>query len=532
MAEMELMDPSEMTAEERRNALTQAVASDDLLGVLLYLGDEEELNSTDATSGTTILQEAIARPTLNFRVRSFIVECILHRGATPTLASRNGHPGLRNLVEKWYRGGREQATASKKLLEIAGDDLNEAEEWLTDAGLGLEEEVDEKEAEIETPQEDLKKEEEVPSLDPAVKMDTEEEQSMIACPPKPVERSSEPAIPRPLGLPPRPPTPTQHHPAPTDAPIETFVVKVLHLPYSLPLHRFHDLVLENLHARHVVKIIITRDFPNGESVGHVIVDNKGSMLHLIDNLACPFEGRLLRVLAHSSTDEPAEDEIPEVRPPIPTPLLIAPERPLVDPSLRLVARKTTQGRAVLLHRFVPRHQNRDDVHSPLDLDTLSLHLVLLRTTLLPNFSRNHKLPMPSYNETSPEFVPSSKLSSDSLSMPLDAAPRPISASASTPRVFNRQVDVNVTFGFLPKSEALVALENHDPVYPQDPLLEKRYRSFLESQAGLSRDYYSIFFAQLVDWNMSSEAFAKRGAEEAERRKRADEVKPDGVMDSE
>jgi hypothetical protein len=101
--------------------------------------------------------------------------------------------------------------------------------------------------------------------------------------------------------------------------------------------------------------------------------------------------------------------------------------------------------------------------------------------------------------------------------PLHSALASTSSSSTAERTFNREVDVKVKFGFLPQSQALSALEDREPVFPDDAQLEKRYRSFLEAQAGVGRDHYTIFFAQLFDWNVHSEMFAVRGREVAERR---------------
>jgi hypothetical protein len=42
--EGKLLDPSEMTEFQRKEALLEAVSQDDLLGVLLYMGTSAELN--------------------------------------------------------------------------------------------------------------------------------------------------------------------------------------------------------------------------------------------------------------------------------------------------------------------------------------------------------------------------------------------------------------------------------------------------------------------------------------------------------
>jgi len=97
--------------------------------------------------------------------------------------------------------------------------------------------------------------------------------------------------------------------------------------------------------------------------------------------------------------------------------------------------------------------------------------------------------------------------------PLDSAP-----PSTTEGNFQRQISLSVQFGFLPQSDASLALKSNEssPAYPDDPLLQTRFTKFLESQAGITRDHYTVFFSQITDWNVYCEQFSNRGREEAEK----------------
>ncbi|GAA6061590.1 hypothetical protein JCM10212_004340 [Sporobolomyces blumeae] len=102
--------------------------------------------------------------------------------------------------------------------------------------------------------------------------------------------------------------------------------------------------------------------------------------------------------------------------------------------------------------------------------------------------------------------------------PLDNPPTSSSSDASP---FLRQIQVTTSFGFVPEREALVALKRNEsqPAYPEDDALQRRYEHFLKAQAGLSRELYTTFFAQLCDWNRQVEMFSTKGKEEAEKASR-------------
>ncbi|GAA5882279.1 hypothetical protein JCM8547_000768 [Rhodosporidiobolus lusitaniae] len=78
-----------------------------------------------------------------------------------------------------------------------------------------------------------------------------------------------------------------------------------------------------------------------------------------------------------------------------------------------------------------------------------------------------------------------------------------------PASLDRAIDVKARFGFLPQNEAKKALEVNErtPVFPDDKVQQQRYEAFLRAQAGLSMDYYVVFFAQLFDFSSAGDTFA-------------------------
>ncbi|GAA5916775.1 hypothetical protein JCM8208_004037, partial [Rhodotorula glutinis] len=85
----------------------------------------------------------------------------------------------------------------------------------------------------------------------------------------------------------------------------------------------------------------------------------------------------------------------------------------------------------------------------------------------------------------------------------------------------RGMTVKVDFGCVNEEDAKLALSvnAHEPAFPDDAASQARYSAFLEAQAGESRDYYTVFFAKLAEFNSSSAAFAAKAhtvAEEARR----------------
>ncbi|GAA6048930.1 hypothetical protein JCM3770_007124 [Rhodotorula araucariae] len=87
---------------------------------------------------------------------------------------------------------------------------------------------------------------------------------------------------------------------------------------------------------------------------------------------------------------------------------------------------------------------------------------------------------------------------------------PPSTASSPGEMFERSIDVQVRFGFVPQEIAKKALKENKvaPTYPDDRVKQARYEAFLAAQAGESRDYYTVFFAQLAEFNFSSAACAE------------------------
>ncbi|GAA6026852.1 hypothetical protein JCM8097_005908 [Rhodosporidiobolus ruineniae] len=78
----------------------------------------------------------------------------------------------------------------------------------------------------------------------------------------------------------------------------------------------------------------------------------------------------------------------------------------------------------------------------------------------------------------------------------------------------RTLTIAVEFGFLPQREAKLALDENErePAYPDEPEKQKRYEAFLKAQAGESKDWYTVFFAKLAEFNATAALFAKKAHE--------------------
>ncbi|GAA5996443.1 uncharacterized protein JCM10292_007610 [Rhodotorula paludigena] len=135
-----LADPSIMLAHERTDELVKCVERDDLLGVLLVLCYcvDDEVNGKASAFPITPLETAVCYPTRRFAVRRLIVECLLHRGASPDDIVRkpaaSAHAALLSVLRGWRSGGREQAPIAYQLCFVLS--LEEAETYITDNGLG------------------------------------------------------------------------------------------------------------------------------------------------------------------------------------------------------------------------------------------------------------------------------------------------------------------------------------------------------------------------------------------------------------
>ncbi|GAA5970118.1 hypothetical protein JCM11641_000276 [Rhodosporidiobolus odoratus] len=103
------------------------------------------------------------------------------------------------------------------------------------------------------------------------------------------------------------------------------------------------------------------------------------------------------------------------------------------------------------------------------------------------------------------------LSSDTLGqvqqawLPLEQAP------GGNP---SRQVHVEASFGFVPQGRAKHLLETQasKATFPEDLAMQKRYEAFLQAQAGMSKDYYTVFFGQLDNFNSTSKLFSELATE--------------------
>ncbi|BGP14031.1 hypothetical protein JCM10213v2_001969 [Rhodosporidiobolus nylandii] len=82
--------------------------------------------------------------------------------------------------------------------------------------------------------------------------------------------------------------------------------------------------------------------------------------------------------------------------------------------------------------------------------------------------------------------------------------------------FSRSVAVPVNFACLSRREAKQALDANEtkPEYPDDATMQARYEAFLKAQAGESRDWYTVFYAQLADFNRTATTFAEKGRQAA------------------
>ncbi|GAA5865200.1 hypothetical protein JCM1840_003942 [Sporobolomyces johnsonii] len=143
MVPEQLPDPSEMSPQERTLSLVEAVSNDDLLGVLLvlYFMEGDEINVKASSTTRTPLETAVALPTSRPAVRRTIAECLLHRNAVTTTALELAHTHrnteMATLLENWCKGCREQVEMSRRLVQEMT--LEEAEAWISDAGMAMEE---------------------------------------------------------------------------------------------------------------------------------------------------------------------------------------------------------------------------------------------------------------------------------------------------------------------------------------------------------------------------------------------------------
>ncbi|GAA5859020.1 hypothetical protein JCM1840_003715 [Sporobolomyces johnsonii] len=138
-----LPDPAAMSPQERILSLVEAIGNDDLLGVLLvlYFMEGDEINAKASSTARTPLETAVVLPTSRPAVRRTIAECLLHHDASAAAALELAHI-LRNLemvtlLDSWCKGCREHVEMSRRLVHEMT--LEEAEAWISDAGMALEE---------------------------------------------------------------------------------------------------------------------------------------------------------------------------------------------------------------------------------------------------------------------------------------------------------------------------------------------------------------------------------------------------------
>ena len=70
---------------------------------------------------------------------------------------------------------------------------------------------------------------------------------------------------------------------------------------------------------------------------------------------------------------------------------------------------------------------------------------------------------------------------------------PPSSASGADEPFERGIDAQVRFGFVPQEVAKKALRENSvaPTYPDDRVKQARYEAFLSAHAGESRDYYTV-----------------------------------------
>ncbi|GAA5842737.1 hypothetical protein JCM11251_002337 [Rhodosporidiobolus azoricus] len=85
--------------------------------------------------------------------------------------------------------------------------------------------------------------------------------------------------------------------------------------------------------------------------------------------------------------------------------------------------------------------------------------------------------------------------------------------------FRRQIEGEVSFGSLPSDRAGALLEAHerDPPRADDLMMQNRWEAFLKAQTGESKDWYTVFFAKLMQFNREAEEFSQKARETAKLR---------------
>lgn len=96
--------------------------------------------------------------------------------------------------------------------------------------------------------------------------------------------------------------------------------------------------------------------------------------------------------------------------------------------------------------------------------------------------------------------------------------------------FNRTIDLKVTYGWVRPDIAKAALLKPNP-FPNDAQKAAQFRNFLLSQTGESKDHYTVFFAELTQWNETNNLFVKCAKESIANMKKKDLNLRDDVYDS-
>ncbi|GAA6011625.1 hypothetical protein JCM11491_004709 [Sporobolomyces phaffii] len=303
--ELTLSDPQEMTAEQKREALRGAVARDDLLGVLLYLRTAEDIDVAHPNDGSTVLELALAAPTSRIQVRKLVLECLLHRGASPSIAS-GGRSELEDVVYSWLRGGEEAAVAARELLAL--EDLHDAERWISEAGLALEDSDGNDPAETTTERVSVKLEPDehapLPLLaePPQRVLDSPVSASGIlrSSPRASVDLSTE-VSPRRCSL--------RSSSAQTPSSDGSYLVKIINLPPRLPKHALHDLVLRFVFAQDILHVGTPFEFDDAWTA-QVELGSHNASVHLVKSLRNLFYryARLDAVVCPLESTEDGDDE--------------------------------------------------------------------------------------------------------------------------------------------------------------------------------------------------------------------------------
>ncbi|GJN88412.1 hypothetical protein Rhopal_001378-T1 [Rhodotorula paludigena] len=547
-----LADPSVMLAHERTDELVKCVERDDLLGVLLVLCYcvDDEVNGKASAFPMTPLETAVCYPTRRFAVRRLIIECLLHRGASADDILRkpaaSAHAAPLSVLRGWRSGGREQASIAYQLCFVLS--LEEAETYITDNGLGPDGPHDPPPTASSGP----------PSG----------EASTSTAPAEPSAREGVAGAPQPsshwiyVG---RLPLQTAERwiydklaQAGTPA-NDIFLSKARNQPSRFAFVGFITAQAAQLAVRildqefvhgNTVSATRFRDRSTGSTQPHIseadLIARRyvGAQRHAA---LPPTERRIGLFLLHLPPGT-TESEIY---------LFLRRSVPAAQIGAIEVRRA---GLSVLAFADVPDEQACQRAIVGLDGEALggygvrvswleprslwspTQHAVADAMARYRDFLENEKRssaarPTAANNESTNESISSSitELSRThepteldiqrlrSLGMdddqikaieriwtPLHEPPAQPDGSAP----FDRSVDITVQFGHVTQSEARAALEHNAkaPAFPDDAAMQARYEAFLRAQTGDSRDWYTVFFAQLADFNRSSAAFTAKARE--------------------